>query len=611
MTDISANGHDKAIEQQPRQATEREKLASEGDLGRLWRQYMPLMRGDIILGSLVINILALALPVVTLQVYDRIIPYDAMQTLSYLVTGILVVLVLDFALKTVRSWLAGWTGAKYEHDAGNRALDKIMKGRLEDVEATPAGIHIDRMTAIDTIRDFYAGQASLTLVDLPFVFIFLGVLWWIAGWLVLVPIVLLVFAIVVAFSTGRALRKSLDERLVWDDRRYNFLIEALSGVHVIKSMAMEKLILRRYERLIKSSASSGYSVSFFSGFAQSIGTSISQITMAAVAGFGSILVVSNMMSVGGLAAATLLAGRVVQPVMRAMSLWTRFQAVTLAEQKVAEFDDITPARIGGKKPAPEMSSVELDNASFRYGPDSEDVLRNINLTINAGDIIGISGGNGSGKTTLLHMLFGRLEPTGGSLLINGEDASGIDTDDFRKQVGFMSQKPVLFQGTVLDNLTMFEQDKNLEKAIDLATQLGLDVIFARQPEGYDTKLGDTASSALPGGVVQRINMVRALVNEPNLILFDEANASLDSRSETMLRQMLMNYKGDVAIVLVTYRPSLLALADRRYLLDGGRLEAIDNSGRRQQAPTQIEGSQIETEAKPSSGTVSEDTKGDA
>ncbi len=551
------------------------------EVSQLWRQYIPLLRADVLIGSFMINILGLGLPVVTLQVYDRIIPNNALETLTYLVVGLIVVIMLDLILKISRSWLAGWAGAQYEHQAGLNAMNKLMRGNLEKIESVPAGVHLDRIGAIEPVRDFYASQASLSLIDLPFVVIFLAVMAYIAGWLVLVPIALLIFAIYVARTTGAGLRGALVERSTWDDRRYNFLIEALSGIHTIKSMAMERLILRRYERLMKSSVTSGYSVAFFSGFAQNIGSTISQVTMAAVAGIGSILVVNTSMSIGALAACTLLAGRVVQPVLKAMSLWTRFQTVTISEAKLAEMDLLEPCDGADATEAPIIRTLELENASFRYSDEDEDILHSIDLSLQAGEIIGISGGNGSGKTTLLHMLLGRLEPTGGSFKINGEDGSKISNELLRQQIAYLSQKPVLFQGSVLENLTMFDLEHNLDKALILAEKLGLDMVFARQPEGYDTPLGDTAGSAIPGGVAQRINMVRALVNEPNVILFDEANASLDSSSETQLRHLLQEYKGKATIVIVTYRPSLLALADRRFLLDSGTLSPMKNVGRNQ------------------------------
>ena len=566
------------------------------ELSELWRRYIPLLRGDIVFGSLVINILALALPIVTLQVYDRIIPNNAMETLSYLLIGLIIVLVFDLILKVGRSWLAGWAGARFEHQAGQTAVGRLMKGKLEEIESVPAGAHLDRISAIEPVRDFYASQASLSLIDLPFVVIYLGVMAYIAGWLVIVPIVLLLFAIYIARQTGTGLRKALQDRSVWDDRRYNFLIEALSGIHTVKSMTMERLILRRYERLMKSSVGSGYAVAFFSGFAQNIGTTISQLTMAAVAGAGSILVVNTSMSIGALAACTMLGGRIVQPVLKAMSLWTRFQSVNIAQEKLAQMDRFSPPEQKGTDSLSSIDTLALTGASFRYSPESDDILHDINVSVERGEIIGISGGNGSGKTTLLHLLLGRLSPSEGQFLVNGTDGSQFNSDQLRQKIAYLSQKPVLFQGSVLENMTLFDESRNLDPALALAEKLGLDLVFARQPDGYDTMLGDTAGSALPGGVAQRVNMVRALLNEPQIILFDEANASLDGRSEAQLRHLLLEHKSKAAIILVTYRPSLLALADRRYLLKDGTLTPVSQVGRTQAAPTKVAGPNVNLSA---------------
>lgn len=538
-------------------------------LDQLWKHYLPLARGDVLVASLMINLLSLALPMLTLQIYDRIIPNRAMETLVILVIALIVAVILDVILKTARAWLAGWTGARYEHDAGCKAMDRMLASRLEDMEDVPAGIHLDRMTSVEQVRDFYASQASLALIDLPFVVVFLSLMAFIAGWLALVPIILIIIGGYVALKIGARLKDVLSERLVWDDRRFNFLIEALAGVHTIKSMSMEPLIERRYERLMQSSVETGFHVTYLSGLAQSVGSTLGQIGMISVVGIGSLMVMDQSLSIGGLAACILLSGRSIQPILKALSLWTKFQQVTIAEAKLAGVDTM-PLEGNDGEMYEDLASVELIDAAYAYSENTPVVLKGLNFSIRPGEIVGITGGNGSGKSTFLHMLMGRLSPTEGAFLINGHDSGDFSLDCKSDQIAYLPQRPVLLKGTVLDNLTMFDSD-NFDMAMKLAEQLGLDQVFAHLPDGYETKVGDTAGSAMPAGVVQRIAIARALVGNPKLILFDEANAMLDGRSDPLVRSTLESFSKEAAIVIISYRPSLLNLAQRRYVLKGGAL----------------------------------------
>jgi ATP-binding cassette, subfamily C, bacterial LapB len=422
-------------------------------LHQLWKHYIPLARKDVLLASLMINLLSLALPMLTLQIYDRIIPNQAMETMAALTIGLIVAVVLDVFLKTARAWLAAWTGARYEHRAGCIAMERVLASRLEDMEEVPAGIHIDRLTSVEPVRDFYASQASLAIVDLPFIFIFLILMAVIAGWLVLVPITLVLVGGYAALGIGQRLKGVLAERLVWDDRRFNFLIEALAGVHTVKSMSMEPLIERRYERLMQSSVETGFHVTYLSGLAQSVGSSLSQLGMIAVVGFGSLMVMNQSLSIGGLAACILLSGRSMQPVLKALSLWTKFQQVTVAEEKLADVD-LMPLEGNDGDLYENIESVELIDASYAFNKKAPLVLKNINFSIRPGEIVGISGGNGSGKSTFLHVLMGRLDPSHGSFLINGRSGADFSLDCKADQIAYLPQRPILLKGTVLDNLTI-------------------------------------------------------------------------------------------------------------------------------------------------------------
>ncbi len=539
----------------------------------------PVFKWDIVLSSFAINLLSLALPMVLLQVYDRLIPNQALNTLSILIIGLMVVLVMDVLLRTARSYMVGWIGAQYEHDTGIASMKNIMNGNLVELESVPSGEQLDRLNAIDSVRDFYGSQASLAIMDLPFVLLFLGVLAYIGTWLALVPAILLVILGWMAYQLGVYLRESIEEDPVWEDRKYSFIIEVLRGVHSVKSMAMESLMDRRYEKLMESCSKASYNVIYLNSLAQGIGTTFSQFTMVAVAAVGSLMVVNQQISLGVLAASILLAGRTVQPILRALGIWTRFQHIQIAHDKLELIEDITQERSEETEDLDRIKTLELKNFTFGYDED-EQVLDGLNFKINHGEVIGIRGGNSSGKSTLLWAMMDGVTPSNGELLINGENPKKYSTNSFRSRIAYLPSQPVLFQGTILDNLTMFQGDEKIDAVMKAAEHMDLSQILVRMPEGFETMVGDASQNELPAGIVQRIAIVRALASNPDVILFDEANSGLDSASDEDLKELMEKLKGKCAIVLVSFRPSLLKLADRLYDLKDGKL--VENTGNKPQ-----------------------------
>ncbi|MCF6215819.1 MAG: ATP-binding cassette domain-containing protein [Emcibacter sp.] len=508
---------------------------------------------------------------VLLQVYDRIIPNVALQTLSLLVIGLVIVLIIDVFLRTARSYLSGWVGAKYEHEMSCNAVEKLLRADLQALEKVAPGVHLDRMSSIDAVRDFYSSQAGLALVDLPFVFLFLGLLGYIGGALLVIPVILLIILGIVAFILGVRLKDTLKNDTLWEDRRYSFIIEALSGIHSIKSMAMENLMGRRYEKLMENCSKVSHETIFLNGLSQGVGSIFSQITMVAVASIGSILVINNEITMGALAASTLLAGRTVQPLLRALGIWTRFQHIQIAKEKLRHINDTPVERSKDTMEVKTVKTIEMKNFTFKYNENGKEILSDISLKLNHGDTIGIRGGNGSGKSTFLWALMGGLKPTSGEILLNDLPPTAFSTDSLRSRVAYLPQSPVMFSGTILDNLTMFRGDEYVDAALEIAEKLELNRILARMPDGYDTIIGDGAQGEIPTGIAQRITIARSLACKPDVILFDEANSGLDSQSDDDLQKLIEQLKGTATIVLVSYRPSLLRLADRIYDLKGGQL----------------------------------------
>lgn len=545
----------------------------------------PLWDWPVLWSTICINLLALALPIVTLQTYDRIIPYQSQNTLVILGLGLIATLFIDAILRCARSWVTGWAGARFEHRLSEKAVSHLLSAPLHEVEKTAAGEHLDRFNAIDQVRDFYAGQGPTIAVDLPFALLFVGLIAFIGGWLVLVPIVLFIAFALAALVSGKLLRKALARRAQSDDIRYNFLIEVLSGAHTIKGLGMEPAMIRRYERLMDGAANTAYETALVSGVNQGLSGIFSQMATLFIVMFGAVGVVNGDMTMGTLSACMILGGRSLQPVLRALGIWTHFQQIRIGKERINRIYAL-PVEQHGTVTLPEklQGNVEIKNVAFSYGEETQTPLfTNLNLTVKAGDTVAIRGPNGCGKSTLLGLINGTVRPTKGQVLIDGIDVATLDVQKLRDQIAYLPQNAEIFRGTVLDNLTMFQGAEAIDQALYYSSRLGLDSYFARLPNGLLTQLGANSVNELSGGIQQRISIVRSLIGQKPLILFDEANNGLDFAADDKLRSVMEELTQDRTMIMISFRPSLIRLADRVQDISFGELSqsmTVDEAMRR-------------------------------
>lgn len=544
-----------------------------------WRaRTLPRDNPELIASAIATNLLSLALPILVLQVYDRIIPNNAGSTLVLCLVGMAAILAIDAFLSIARSYVMGWDAARTQHALTTRALASLVRCDTNVFEERSAGSYLQSLRAIDTLRGFHASQALFLWIDLPFALVFIALIALIGGPIVFAPLVILAAVAWLARWTGIALRDTLEQRTGNDGRRHSFMIDALTKVGTAKALGMESLLVRRYERLQGHSASANYRAVYYSVLARSVGTMMSQVMMVAVAAAGSEMVITGALSIGSLAACTLLAGRIGSPLMRLLAIWTQYQSVGIARRQMEAIvrlpQDAAAAVPEGGDSLPEIrGAIAFEHVDFRYKSQPEALFRGLDTAIEAGSVVGITGPNTAGKSTLLHLMAGLLHPDTGQVTIDGRDIRDYPPGHLHRHICYLPQRPVLFEGTILENLTMFETEARLDRAFAIAETLGLSDTIARLPEGFDTRIGNGAVDGVPVGLRQRIAVARALiaVARPRIILFDEANALLDKQSDDRIIQILRQHKGSATIILNSLRPAVLALADRVLVLDSGAL----------------------------------------
>lgn len=536
-------------------------IMASGDL----RRYMPRLA----LAATLSNFLAVATPMAILQIMDRIVINHSLDTLALLVIGIIIALVLEELLKLLSGHLTGWLGARFEHQSNVAALDHIMRVPLPVYQKIEPGAYEERVLAGSQVAEFYGGQTILTMFDLPFVFVFLALIYAIGGWLFMVPLaVLVLLTFLLIYYFGDWMQDQNEQRLVLDNRRYNFLTEVLGNMGSIKALTMESLMLRRYERLMEANAEQGEKLTRANEYNVIIGVVFAQVMTVAVVFFGVGAVLQGEISPGSLAACMMLAIRALMLVRRLLTVWLKFQHFAANQARYNEVMAMPAEPDTGKPPLrPLREGMELRDIRMQK-EGGQMLFDGLSLSLKKGECIAIQGDSGSGKSTLLSLMGGLLKPGSGACLVDGQPLQDFNPDSIARQIAILPQSSTAVAGTILENMTMFDDSLTYE-ALRIAEAIGLDQIVTHLKLGYETPLG--TAETLTDGALQLITLVRATCHNPGVILFDEANTSLDLKGDGMVREYLASLKGKRTLVLVTHRPSLLSLADKVYSIVDGKL----------------------------------------
>lgn len=534
-----------------------------------WRLYR-----DALLAALLINVFALVLPLYTMNVYDRVVPNDATETLWVLTIGIVLVLLFNLILTSIRSYVVDTASKRVDVKLSAQIMERVLDLRL-DSRPVSVGSFAANLRSFETVRDFIASASLTTLVDLPFVFLFLAVLAWINPYLLIPPAIAIFVVVIVSFFVQARMARLVNESFQASSQRNAGLVESLSGLETLKTLNAQSVAQRTWEYSTEFLARVGSRIQLLSSTTVAFVQTMQQLVTVAVIVIGAYLVQESLLSLGGIIASSMIAGRCMAPLGQVAGLMMQFQNARMSLESVDNYMKMPVERPPQRSFVPRpilQGGIEFRNVSFTYPGSSQPALDKVSFVIKPGEKVGVLGRIGSGKSTLEKLILGLYSPSKGTVLLDGIDIHQIDPADIRRSVGYVPQDPVLFYGTLKHNLTMgapFADDSDM---LEVARIAGIDEFAAQHPDGYEMMISERGES-LSGGQRQAIAVARALINNPPILLLDEPSSNMDNQSEAALKRRLKAVSRDRTMLLVTHRTALLELVDRLIVMDRGRIVA--------------------------------------
>lgn len=527
---------------------------------------------DVIIASLMINIFVLASPLFTMNVYDRVVPNNAVETLWVLALGVLVVYALDMILKYIRTYFLETAGKKSDIIMSSILFEKVMDLKME-VKPKSVGSFASNLKEFESIRSFFTSSSLAAVIDLPFVIIFLVVINMIAGAIVVVPMITMVIILGYAFSIKGTLQKSIEATHEASANKNAVLIESLSLLETIKLLGAGGHQQYKWEEATGEIAAKSIKAKLLSMSIPNVTSFFVQVNTIAVVILGVYKIQDYELSMGGLIATVILSSRAIAPMGQVASLAASYQQTKTAYTSLNEIMKMPVERPEGKQFVQRQNlsgKIEFKNVSFTYPEETKKSLENISFTIEPGEKVGIIGRMGSGKTTIEKLIMGLYTPEDGSILMDDIDINQIDPADLRKNIGYVPQDVVLFQGTVKSNIIYkapYCSDDMLLRAADIA---GVTDFVNLHPKGFDMSVGEMGSG-LSGGQRQSIAVARGVLLPTPIVMLDEPTNSMDSTSEVRFKNKIKETFKRETLILVTHKSTMLDIVDRLIVMDKGRI----------------------------------------
>lgn len=526
---------------------------------------------QVIIVSLFINIFILATPLFTMNVYDRVLPNNAIETLWALFIGISLVMIFDFILKILRSYFLGVASKRTDTLISNNIFNQLLNIKMSAKPAS-TGQFISRLQSMESVREFFTSATVAAVVDFPFVIIFIMVIFYIGGPLGYITIFTVLISVLTSWYMQRPLKSIIEKSVKEEQIKQTTLIEAVTGLEIVKSIRAQNRMRTHWDRSVNKTVHysdkgqfMSQTITFFTAF-------VSQFSNIVIVAGGVYLASEGEMTMGAIIASMILNGRVIAPVSQLVGMIIKYDKTMLSLNNLDEIMKM-PVEKENKTyiSRPNLNGkIELKDVEFSYNEQNHQTIKATSLTINQGEKVAILGKIGSGKSTLLKLLMNLYEPNKGSILIDELDTRQIDPVDLRKAMGCVPQEPFLFMGSIKDNITIGEQYVSDEELLRVSKVAGLNDFIGKHEAGYDLLVGERGEG-LSGGERQAVTLARALISNPNIIMLDEPTNSMDRQTEKAFIKRMHKIIEGKTLIVVTHKTSLLELVDRVIIVENGKI----------------------------------------
>jgi subfamily B ATP-binding cassette protein HlyB/CyaB len=537
-------------------------------LPSLWRYRKPL--AHVLIASLFVQLFSLVTPLFFQLVIDKVLVHKGMATLVVIVIGLAGISLFDVLLQYLRSYVLSHTSSRIDVELGSRLFDHLLRLPLAYFETRPTGQTVARMRELETIRAFLTGQGLLSAIDLLFMVVFLAVLFAYSPLMTLIVFLSFPFYLIIAMIIRPPLRAKIAQRFNTGAASQQFLVESIVGIQTLKAAAVEPILRNEWEDRLAAYVKTSFQAVVLSSIGQNSIQYVSKATTALVLFVGAKAVIDGDLTVGALVAFNMIMNQAIAPILRLSQLWQDFQQVQISVQRLGDILNTAPEsqRLANANLPAAKGAIKVVGLSFRYGIESADVLKDIDLDIPAGQVVGIVGRSGSGKSTLTKLIQRLYRVERGQILIDGIDIGQVDTAWLRRQIGVVLQENMLFNRSIHENIALANPGMPRALVIAVAKLAGADEFISKLPLGYDTRIEERGAN-LSGGQRQRIAIARALATQPRILILDEATSALDYESERIVQANMRQISQGRTVIVIAHRLSAVRRCDRIVALENG------------------------------------------
>jgi ATP-binding cassette, subfamily B, bacterial HlyB/CyaB len=520
---------------------------------------------DVLTASLVIQLIALATPLFTQVIIDKVVTHQTASTLAVIAAGLVIFMLFSAALTWVRQYLILHTGNRVDAQLGSAVFEHLFRLPLRYFEHRPTGVIAARMHAVETIREFVASSLVTLLLDFPFLLIFVGIMFWYSVPLTLMVLAILALITLISIIVAPIFRERLNHQFMLGARNQAFLTEYIASLETVKSLQMEPQLGRRYRGYLATYLEAGFHTKQIGNTYNVVAGMLEQLmTMLVLCGGAWIVMKGSLtgtvdpdsepFTIGMLVAFQMFASKLSQPMMRLVGLWQQFQQANISVKRLADIMDAPPEPYATQpsRESKRLGLVEITGLAFRYGEDRPFLYENLQLTLKPGTTTMLVGPSGCGKSTLAKLLQGFYVPTQGQIRIDGTDTRHLAANELRTYFGVVPQETNLFSGSIYDNLVLANPLASFEQVVQACKMAEIHAVIEALPKGYQTEIGERGAG-LSGGQKQRLAIARALLKRPQILIFDEATSALDSETAEHFAKTINALRGKVSMLFITHQ----------------------------------------------------------